>query len=389
MKILHASRESRADYRYGMGRANAMLLDGLKQIGMSADFMYGSDLDMDSIRRVTSWTEKLAKILPRTLCPVLYAIVAAWETGRMAGRRAIAQSYTHLHCHDAVVAAGARAELHGHPVVWGISQHGYSCVSRALHQYVHPLPYWCRAVLWCWERKVVSAASWIICPTASGRTNLALELKLSIDIRWHAIPHPRPVLNLPDKNDARHFLKWESGLRYILAVGQLIPLKRFEHIIDAMASLPNNCRLVILGDGDKSPYLSRAASLGLVPPVITSVDRISPYLAAADIFVSASLTESFGMAILEAMTADLPIICTRVGGVADVVGDAAELVNPNCSDLASRLEYLITNPAHCMDLAMKCGIRARKWPDRQAVARQYLQIYQNCYSTVIPSLNQR
>lgn len=381
MKILHASRESRADYRYGMGRANAMLLDGLRQNGISADFVCSSDLDADSIQWVTNRTEKFAKILPKTLYPILHMMFTTWETGRMAGRSAIAGGYTHLHCHDTVVAAGARSVLQGHSIAWGISQHGYSCVSRALHQYIQPLPLWFRAVLWRWERQVLSKANWIIFPTTSGLTNLAQELKLSINARWHAIPHPLPTMNIPKKNDARHALGWNSELRYILAVGQLIPLKRFELIIDAMVSLPDNYRLVILGDGDGAPYLLRAESLGLAPPVITATDTVSLYMAAADIFVSASATESFGMAILEAMMASLPVVCTKVGGVADVVGDAAELVNPDCSDLVIRLEYLIKNPTHWTESALKSGQRIRQWPDRKSVAQQYLQVYANCQKT--------
>lgn len=382
MKILHASRESRSDCRYGMGRANIMLLDGLKQNGILIDFICSSDLEPDSIRRATNWTRKLAKIFPKTFFSTLHLMVTAWETGRTAGRSAIAQGYTHLHCHDAVVAAGARAELHGHSIAWGVSQHGYNCVSHALHQYIHPLPLWFRFLLWHWERRVLSSADWIICPTSSGRANLALELQLSMDARWHAIPHPLPALSFPKKDDARYALGWDSGLRYILAVGQLIPLKRFELIIDAMAYLPDNCRLVILGDGDKDPYLLRAESLGLAPPVMTSTDTVGLYLAAADIFVSASATESFGMAILEAMMAGLPVVCTKVGGVADVVGDAAELVNPDGSNLVARLQYLIKNPMRCTELALKSSHRVRQWPDRKSVARQYLQVYENCQKTV-------
>jgi len=381
MKILHASRESRADYRYGMGRANTLLLDGLKQNGISADFVCSSDLDADSIQRVANWAEKLAKFFPNTLYPVLHTMITTWETGRMAGRSAIASGYTHLHCHDTVVAAGARSVLQGHSITWGISQHGYSCVSRALHQHIQPLPLWFRVVLWHWERQVLSRANWIIFPTTSGLKNLAQELKLPVNPRWHAIPHPLPAMNIPKKNDARHALRWNSELQYILAVGQLIPLKRFELIIDAMAYLPDNCRLVILGDGDKAPYLQRAKEIGVHPPLITSTDTVGLYLAAADIFVSASATESFGMAILEAMMTGLPIVCTKVGGVADVVGDAAELINPDCSDLVTRLEYLIKNPAHSKKLALKSGQRIRQWPDRKSVTQQYLQVYANCQKT--------
>lgn len=375
MKILHASREIRADSCYGMGRVNASLLKGLHQIGIHSDYICASDMDAASLAQVAYWHKQLARLCPADIQPVVHVLVSAWQTGRMAARQAIDQAYTHLHCHDAVVAAGASRELAGQRIAWGISEHGFSCVAQSLHAYIQPLPRWLRWLLWQWERRVTQAANWIVCPTASGRTNLASELKLPIDARWYAISHARPDLNLPEKPSARRLLGWDPQSRYLLAVGQLIPLKRFELIIGAMAALPANWRLVLLGDGDAAPYLARAKRLGIAPPIITVTDDVGPYLAAADAFVSASQTESFGMAILEAMTAGLPIVCTHVGGVSDVVGEAAELAAADGSDLAQRLSAVLADPAHCATLAAKSRARAEQWPDWKAVAREYHAMY--------------
>jgi glycosyltransferase involved in cell wall biosynthesis len=375
LKVLHVSREARADLRYGMGRSNALLLKGLNQIKVQADFICAGDMDQASLDLVIHWTKRLARICPVQLHPLLYAIIFAWQTGRIAARRAISEAYTHLHCHDAVVAAGAFRELKGEKIAWGISQHGFSCIAQALHRYVQPLPFWLRGVLWQWERRIIQAADWIICPTVCGCSNLAKELRLPLDTRWHAIFHALPELHLPEKQAARQILGWDSRLRYVLAVGQLIPLKRFELLIDAMTVLPKDCRLVLLGDGDRDPYLQRAARLGVAAPIMTSTDDVSCYLAAADVFVSASSTESFGMAILEAMTAGLPIVCTDVGGVAEVVGDAAELAAPDGSDLVQRLNAILTDPARWAALAMKSKARADTWPSQATVAQRYYAVY--------------
>lgn len=144
-----------------------------------------------------------------------------------------------------------------------------------------------------------------------------------------------------------------------------------------MTSLPDDCRLVILGDGDKNPYLLRAERLGLPPPIMTTTDEVATYLAAADVFVSASATESFGMAILEAMAAGLPVISTNVGGVADVVGDAAELVNPDGSDLAAQMKRVMEDSELRAKLAFKSTQRIQQWPDRNEVAQRYLRVYEN------------
>lgn len=375
MKVLHVTREKHAELRYGMGRANASLLRGLNRLGIQADFVCSGDMDQTLREQVAFQMQRLAGVCPAPLHSLLHAIVSAWQTGRMAARQAIAGAYTHLHCHDAVIAAGARSELKDHKIAWGISQHGFNCIAHALHYYIQPLPLWLRGVLWQWERRVMRTADWIICPTQCGRENLARELRLPVDTRWHAIFHALPELHLPDKHTAREMLGWDAHLHYVIGVGQLIPLKRFELLIDAMTALPDNWRVALVGEGDTIPYQTRAARLGVTAPVMTSTDDIGPYLAAADIFVSTSSTESFGMAILEAMTAGLPIVCTDVGGVAEVVGDAAELVAADGHDLAWHLNRVLADSERYTELVKKSKTRADSWPDQIAVAQYYHEIY--------------
>jgi glycosyltransferase involved in cell wall biosynthesis len=48
----------------------------------------------------------------------------------------------------------------------------------------------------------------------------------------------------------------------------------------------------------------------------------------ADVFLLPSVTESFGVAALEAMSAGVPVVAYRVGGIPDVVGEAGTLVEP-------------------------------------------------------------
>ncbi len=375
MKILHASREVEGEGRYGMGRATSQLLDGLRRIGVDADFFSASNLDAESLRRAESCARRAGLLCPPAIRPLLSILARAWQVGRSAAQRAIDDGYTHLHCHDAVIAAGARRVLAGHGIVWGVSQHGFHCVAKSLHVYVQPLPLWLRCVIRQWERRTLAAADWVVCPTRRGDVQLARELSLPAGPRWHAIPHALPCLVLPEKAQARQALGWPDAARYLLAVGQLIPSKRFESVVDAMEFLPRDWRLVLLGDGDPEPYRKRAAGHGLAEPIITSTDDVGPYLAAADAYVSASATESFGMATLEAMAAGLPVLCTDVGGVAEVVGDAAILAAADAGNLADRLAHLLADPARCAELAARARSRAANWPDVITIARRYRAIY--------------
>lgn len=375
LKVLHATRETTAERRYGLGRSTAQLLDGLRRIGVAADYFCASDLDAESLRRAESWGKWLGSRCPPGVRDLMFLIMRAWQVGRCAAQLAVDNGYTHVHCHDAVVATGARSVLATRGTAWGLSQHGFHSVARALHVYEQPLPFWLRCLIRLWERRTVAAADWVVCPTSLGQVQLGKELSLPVGRCWYDIPHAVPQLNLPPRAQAREGLGWHDSVRYLIAVGQLIPLKRFERIVEAMALLPSDWRLLLLGEGNPEPYRRLAAEHGLAEPIITSTDDVGPYLAAADAYVSASATESFGMATLEAMAAGLPIVCTDVGGVAEVVGDAAVLVAADCHDLPEQLRQLLGDPKRCASLAARARMRAANWPDLLSIAHRYHAIY--------------
>jgi glycosyltransferase involved in cell wall biosynthesis len=125
-----------------------------------------------------------------------------------------------------------------------------------------------------------------------------------------------------------------------------------------------------------------AARLGLEPrPEFRRAEDVSIFLHAADLYVSCSHSESFGMANLEALSAGLAAICTPVGGVPDVVGDAARMVPVgNVPALAAELQELLTHSAARAALAERGRVRADAWPGRAEIAERYLRICQAAVS---------
>ena len=109
-------------------------------------------------------------------------------------------------------------------------------------------------------------------------------------------------------------------------VGRLHPEKRPLLAIDAFASapLPNDARLVLVGEGALRGALeARARTLGIAARVhfVGYVADAARYLAAFDALVFASgPTEAFGMALLEAMVAGVPIVCADQAGPRSVLG---------------------------------------------------------------------
>ena len=114
-------------------------------------------------------------------------------------------------------------------------------------------------------------------------------------------------------------------------VGRLDPVKNQSGLIQAfsyaagqLGSASQSLRLVIVGDGPESKELKRLIQAsGVASQILMTGSRndIHCLLAAADVFVSSSITEGISMTILEAMACALPVIATAVGGNPEVVVD--------------------------------------------------------------------
>jgi glycosyltransferase involved in cell wall biosynthesis len=233
-----------------------------------------------------------------------------------------------------------------------------------------------RAALHDWERGLLGKARWVLTPTRSGRCQLAQDLALDpIPAHWRVLSHPRPALRAYERATARARLGWSEQSFQVIGVGMYLPLKRFDRLIDACAACAPDLHLTLIGDGDARPLRERAERSGLRHRLTpTASDDIGLYLSAADLYVSTSATESFGMANLEALIAGVPCICSPVGAVPEVVGDAALLVEPDPATLARAIKRLRVDGALREQLRRKAAARAAAWPDALQTAELFLRI---------------
>ncbi|WP_374354668.1 glycosyltransferase family 4 protein [Chitinimonas sp.] len=377
MKILFVTRESGLDRRYGLGRSTSHLIAQLQALGIAVDYFCTEQLSAQQQAQAEVWARRAGRFTGRELHPLLHSITRTWATGRAAMRHAQQHGHSHVHCHDALLTRAAQTGAHSaHPVAIGLTQHGFHSMAQALHRHVLPLPRWLRAAFDHIERRALADAHWIIHPARLGLANIAAELRLTPDARWHAIGHHIPAPAALDRAAAREQLGCTPGRRYLLAVGQLIPLKRFDWIIRALGQSGEDWQLLLLGDGDPTPYRAAARAAGIAPPLFASTDDPAPYYAAADAYVSASSTESYGMANVEAVLAGLPSLCTAVGAVSEVVGDAALLARDDFDHFAAQLKLLLSTEALREQLCERTQAFARTRPTAAAIAGQYSRIYQ-------------
>lgn len=169
-------------------------------------------------------------------------------------------------------------------------------------------------------------------------------------------------------------------------VGRLSAEKGPDIALEAFAQLDHPMAvLVFIGDGRERAMLeSRATTLGIRDRVlwrgaVANVGRLFP---AFDAFLLSSRTEGTPMVLLEAMSARVPIIATKVGGVPDVVSnDSAWLVEALDVDaLASSLRAVIGNPESTKERVdrAQATLRAR------FSLSNWLAQYEKIYRSLIP-----
>lgn len=159
-----------------------------------------------------------------------------------------------------------------------------------------------------------------------------------------------------------------GGDRYVLAVGTVEPRKDYPGLVrafDLVAGHDADLRLVIAGaDGWGADALTAAIAGVRHRDRITRLGWVDEHtradlLAGATALVLASHYEGFGLTAGEALMAGVPVIATDVGGIPEVVGDAAVLVPPDDPvELAAQIDALVADEAARARLAQLGPARA-------------------------------
>jgi len=181
-----------------------------------------------------------------------------------------------------------------------------------------------------------------------GRATVAVSPTVAERLRHWGVSGPR-IRVIPNGIDAPRFRydevrRKEARAYYGLpedayvvgGVGRLAPGKRFDLLVSALSRLPGDVRLLLVGGGPEETALRRSArALGVADRVVLTGER--PYLpsprdeapglvgllSAMDVLVSPSAQEAFGLAVVEALAAGLPVLYASCPAVEDLPPDAA------------------------------------------------------------------
>jgi glycosyltransferase involved in cell wall biosynthesis len=190
---------------------------------------------------------------------------------------------------------------------------------------------------------------------------------------------------LPAATEPRAPLRTRLGLGprdvAVLTVARLAPQKNLDLLLDIAAGVPADARLVFLvvGEGpERSRLETRIEAERLPVRLLGQRDDVGSLLNAADIAALTSTWEARALVAQEALLAGLPLVAPRVGGLPELLGDAAVLVPPNDADAArTALLRLAADPAE-RDRMREAGlVHAAGWPDEDDVVDDLLTAYAN------------
>lgn len=144
--------------------------------------------------------------------------------------------------------------------------------------------------------------------------------------------------------------------RFVLAVGAHRPHKNFPVLVRALAALPADLSLVVVGQADPrfrglpEDLAALAAGIGVAPRVLlvpeVADDLLPAVYRAATLVAFPSVAEGYGLPALEALAAGVPLLVSDIPVLAEVCGDAAVRVPPDDpAAWAAAIIALLADPA--------------------------------------------
>ncbi|MBQ0820539.1 glycosyltransferase family 4 protein [Microvirga sp. HBU67558] len=179
----------------------------------------------------------------------------------------------------------------------------------------------------------------------------------------------------------------QSGATNLLLLANLSPRKGVSEFLAALSELHAEgipVHAVLCGGGEINRYRQEARQLGLDDDVVeftgwVNRDEVRSILARTDVFVLPSFNEGLPMSILEAVSAEIPVVTTPVGAIPEVFTDGVNclLVPPGDSQaLKSAINKLISNPR----LAKALTANARALYQDNFALESYMERLQTIYA---------
>jgi len=236
-------------------------------------------------------------------------------------------------------------------------------------------------------RKALFHYDAVLTMTYSGKESLISEFSVAdelITIVPHGVDLSRFEARKKDQND-----RPETVLLY---VGGLYKRKGLRYLVEAIGIARrkgSKVKLVIVGEGEEKKKLTKHIRRMRLEKNVElkgylTDEQVSEEYKNSDVFVFPSLQEGFGIPLVEAMAAGLPIISTNTSSIPEVVGDAGILVEAgNANELANAIVTVSENEELRRELIGKGNKRVRECFTWDSVVDRIVDVYFQVMNTKV------
>lgn len=194
-------------------------------------------------------------------------------------------------------------------------------------------------------------------------------------------------VSLEEKKEFFKYLSEREINHLIGGVGHLITLKGHSYFIQAIPKIlqkhPNSL-FVFVGEGPlQQQLIAEVSQLGLTEHVrfLGRLSAITPrVIAALDVLVQPSLTESFGLVVAEALACGVPVVATDVGGLPEIVQEGVNgfMVEPrNPEAIAEKVIWLLDHKEEARQMGERGREICRQKFDINSTVQQYYETYKS------------
>jgi L-malate glycosyltransferase len=183
------------------------------------------------------------------------------------------------------------------------------------------------------------------------------------------------------------FTGGRAGTRLVIHVSNFRPVKRIDAVLAVFDRIRRQvpARLLLVGDGPDlglAYRLARELDMTDLVEAVGAQEEVTPLLSISDLFLLPSAQESFGLAALEAMACEVPVVASAVGGLPEVIehGVSGFLHAPGDLDgmAASAVRLLSDDDLH----ARVAGAACRRVRD-EFCAERVVPLYEACYEAML------
>ncbi len=278
-----------------------------------------------------------------------------------------------VHAHDWLTypAGMAVAAAHGKPLVVHVHSTEYDRSGDHIHQHIYDV-----------ERRGMHAAIRVIAVSHLTKSIIQKHYSVhpdSIDVVYNGIENGKPIEPASPKK-----ITIKKGDKVVLFLGRITMQKGPEVFIAAAKKVLqkyDKVKFIMAGSGDKVRDIIELAAREGIGHKVTFTgfvrgDDVARVFKMADVFVMPSVSEPFGIAPLEAISHDVPVIISKTSGVSEVLKHALKVDFWDVDEFANKILAVLRHPSLADTLRSNADLELRKltW---DGAAQKCLDIYQS------------